>query len=142
VLASPRAVTFRPSMDNYHLLDRVDVLVDAELGILLRSEQVFRGQTLELSQLHDLVIDPPQAADAGLFAPPPGMPVQAGPEPETFVPDGRGWQAAAAAAGLAAAAMGFAARHAPRRAPRHVPGDTEAAMPQDARLGPADQATL
>jgi len=129
VTALPRAVIPRFSPGQYHLLDRVDVLVDAELGIILRSEQVFGGQTLELAQLLGLRIDPPEGADPAMFAPPPGLPVTDDQGLGTFEPTGRGWQAAATAAGLAASAMGFAARHAPRRKPRRTPGDTEAAMP-------------
>jgi len=36
------------------------VLVDTALGIIVRSEQIFAGQTLEVAELTDLVIDPPQ----------------------------------------------------------------------------------
>src|SRR5260370_42356311 len=99
---------------DYHLLDRVQVLVDAELGVLMRSEQVFQGQTLRLAQMHDLVVDPPQAADPGMFQPPPGMPRE---EYEglggTFRPEGPGWRAAATAAGAAAPGGGAAATPAP-----------------------------
>lgn len=136
VAASPRLVTARSTVGDYHLLDRVDVLVDARLGIILRSEQVFAGQTLELAEMHDLVIDPPQAADPAMFVLPPGMPAEDDQGLGTFEPHGPGWQAATAAAGLAASAMGFAVRHAPRRAPRRTPGDAEAAMPPDAQFGP------
>jgi len=130
--ARPRAVTTRFSNGTYLMLDRVEVLVDAELGIIVRSEQIFAGQTLELAQLHDLVIDPPLAADPAMFALPPGVTAAS----DTFEPpQGRGWQAAAAAAGLAASAMGFAARHAPHRVPQATPGDAEVAMPA-ASAGP------
>lgn len=137
VAASPRAVTPKFSVGEYHLLDRVDVLVDAELGIILRSEQVFAGQTLELTQMHDLVIDPPLAADPAMFARPAGLTAEDDEGVGTFEPQGRGWQAATAAAGPAASVMGFAARHAPRRAPHRTPGDTEAVMPPGAQLGPS-----
>ncbi len=118
VTATPRAMTTRRGPGDYHLLDRVQVLVDAELGVLVRSEEVFRGQTLKLAELHDLVVGPPQAADPGMFQPPPGMPRE---EYEglggTFRPEGPGWRAV---------------RHAPHRPPRRAAGDTEARMPQDA----------
>jgi hypothetical protein len=137
VTATPRRVS-RPLADRYDRLDRVEVLVDAALGILLRSEQVFGGQVLERAELHDLVLDPPEAAGAALFALPShvrDMDQAAGSEPS-----GRGWQAAGAAAGAAASAMGFAARHIPRQAARRTPGDTEPVMPADARRGPAPAA--
>jgi hypothetical protein len=137
VAASPREVPTRFGSGNSRLLDRVDVLVDAELGIIVRSEQVFAGQTLELAEMHDLVIDPPEAADPAMFALPPGMAAEDDPRLRTFERQGRGWQAATTAAGVAASAMGFAARHSPRRAPRRTPGDAEDVMPPDAVGGPA-----
>ncbi len=132
VTATPRALTTRTGPGDYHLLDRVEVLVDAELGILLRSELILEGHTLELTELHDVVIEPPQAADQEMFRPPPGMPREEHQGPSTFVPEGFGWQAAATAAGAAASAMGFVVRHAPHRPPRRAAGDIEPDMPLDA----------
>jgi hypothetical protein len=132
VTGTPRAVTTRRGSGDYHLLDRVEVLVDAELGILLRSEQIFDGQTLELAELHDVVADPPQAADPDMFRPPAGMPRQDEHLLGTFTPEGPGWKAATTVAGAAASAMGFAARHAPHRPPRREAGDAEPDMPPDA----------
>ena len=149
VAATPRSLNLQVGTDRYRLLDRIDVLIDAEFGFIVRSEQIFAGQTVEVAELTDLVIDPPQiynpplAADPRLFQPPPGMPSQADlddaaePEYEAAAdrgPDGLGWQAATTAAGLAASAMGFAVRHAPRHAPRRDPDDAEATMPTDAVL--------
>jgi hypothetical protein len=139
VTGTPRPVTTRRNGRGYQLLDRVDVLVDAELGILLRSELVFNGQTLELAELRDLVVDPPQAADPGLFRPPPGMPTEDDPGFGTFVPEGPGWRAATTVAGAAASAMGFAVRHAPHRPPRREAGDAEPDMPADAYDVPAEE---
>lgn len=132
VTATPRALTTSTGAGDYHLLDRVEVLVDAELGILLRSELILGGRTLELTELHDVVTDPPQAADQELFRPPPGMPREEHEVPSTFVPRGSGWQAAATVAGAAGSAMGFVVRHAPRRPPRPAAGDAEPDMPPDA----------
>ena len=132
VTATPRALTTRTGPGDYHLLDRVEVLVDAELGILVRSELILDGRTLELTELHDVVIDPPQAADQGMFRLPPGMPREEHDGPWAFVPEGWGWQAAATVAGAAASAMGFVVRHAPHRPPRRAAGDTEPDMPLDA----------
>jgi hypothetical protein len=132
VTGTPRPLTTRRASGNYHLLDRIDVLVDAELSMLIRSEQIFEGETLELAELHDLVVDPSQAADPRLFRPPPGMPVEDDPGFGTFVPEGPGWKAATTLAGAAASAMGFAVRHAPGRPPRGQAGDAEPDMPPDA----------
>jgi hypothetical protein len=133
VTATPRAAaSSRSSASRYRLLDRVDAQVDAELGIILRSEQFFRGQTLAVAELHDLVMNPPRAADPELFEPPPGLPADDFPWHGTFEPQGPGWQAAIIAAGAAASAMGFAVRHAPSRPPRRAAEDGEAGMPADA----------
>lgn len=140
VSASQRAVCFPLDGGNYHLLDGVRATVDAELGILLSSEQLFGGQTLELAELDEVIIDPAEAGDPAMFAPPAGLPVEDDWELGPFEPQGRGWQAASTAAGLAASAMGFAVRHAPRREPARTPGDAESAMPADAESGPASRA--
>jgi hypothetical protein len=131
VTATPRAVFIRSGHGLYHLLDRVEVLIDAELGIILRSEQVFRGQTLAVAELHDLAVDPPRADDPGMFEPQPGMPVDDQPVFGTFSPRGPGWHAAIVAADAAGLAMGFAVRHAPRWPARRASSD-DAEMPQDA----------
>jgi outer membrane lipoprotein-sorting protein len=132
VTARPRAVSSRSGHGHYHLLDRVDVIVDAELGIILRSEQVFRGQTLKVAELRDLSIDPPRSGDPGVFELPSGMLVDDHPVFGTFEPRGPGWQAAIIAADVTASAMGFAVRHAPGRPAKRAAGDTEPDMPPDA----------
>lgn len=109
----------------WHLLDRVEVLVDAELGILLRSEQIFEGLTREVAELRDLAIDPPEGTEPGLFAPPPGLPVTDDRWADDCQPSGLGWQVAGTAASLTASAMGFAIRHAPRRQTTWPSGDDE-----------------
>jgi len=52
--------------------DYVDMLVDAELGLVLRLESVFGGRTRRVVELRDLTVDPPQADDPAAFRPPPG----------------------------------------------------------------------
>jgi hypothetical protein len=73
VLATPRGRWPGQRPKRYDLLDRVDVLADAELGILLSSEQIFQGHLSQATRLSDLVIDPAEAADDSLFTPPPGL---------------------------------------------------------------------
>jgi len=132
VTAAPRALPRRSDPGHYHLLDRVEVLVDAGLGIILRSERVFRGRTLAVAEISDLTLDPPQAADPGQFAPPHGMPEDDQPGFGAFEPQGPGWQAAISVADAAASAMGFAVRHAPHRPRPRAVGDDEPDMPPGA----------
>jgi outer membrane lipoprotein-sorting protein len=120
--------------------DRVELIVDAETGILLRREETFEGQVLTVFELTTVTMSPPEANDPARFAPPPGScPV---PDPED-VPgrSGFGWQVAANAAGLAAGGLGAWLRLAP-----HLPGRRPAAeasfvsaMPS-AEPGPLDPA--
>lgn len=139
VLGTPR--TFSPrGRRRYRLLDRVEVLVDADLGILLRSRQVFEGETLESAELRDVVINPPEAATPGMFVRPPDADVDDEEEPfgDFQAPTGAGWQLAGAAAGVAASALGFAVRHRPRRKPVWPTDDEEPDMPADAVLAAED----
>ena len=139
VTGTPRkAATWRSGY--YHFLDRVEVLVDAELGILLRSRQILDGQTLEFAELRDLIINPPEAGMSGMFTLPPDVPVEDEEEPfaDYQPPSGVGWQVAGAAVGAAANALGFALRHAPRRKSGWPTDDEEPGMPGDAVLAPGD----
>lgn len=138
VLATQRAVPQRRRGGEFHLLDRVEVLVDAEFGILLGSELTFEGRAWKTAGLRDLITDPAQAAEPGRFALP-GPPPDAGDEPAAAARTGLGWQVAGAAAGAAGSAMGFAIRHAPRRQ-AVWPSDDEPAMPRDAELSAAEWA--
>ncbi|HLI35746.1 MAG TPA: hypothetical protein VKV80_00165 [Streptosporangiaceae bacterium] len=106
--------------------DRVEAIVDAELGILLRCEETGRGQTLSVEELQDVTIDPPEAAGPAQFAPPPGSTVSEGCG-ELF--NEPGLSGAKAAAGGAAAGPGFAIKHAPRA--QQPAGGGDAAMPPD-----------
>jgi outer membrane lipoprotein-sorting protein len=139
VTGTPRAASTR-RRGVYHLLDRVEVLVDAELGILLRSRQVFEGETRESAELRDPVIDPAQAETTGTFTLPPGMRVEDDEDPFANYqpPGGVGWRMAGAAAGAAANAVSFAIRHAPRQSTVWPTDDEEPDMPADAVLARAD----
>jgi len=48
-------------------LDRIEVFVDAETGILLRREEIFEGQTLRFTELTSARFGPLEAGDAGHF---------------------------------------------------------------------------
>ena len=52
--------------------DRVELIVDAETGILLRREETFEDQVLTLFELTTVTMSPPEADDPARFAPPAG----------------------------------------------------------------------
>ena len=52
--------------------NRVELIVDAETGILLRREETFEGQVLTLTELTTVTMNPPEADDPARFAPPAG----------------------------------------------------------------------
>jgi hypothetical protein len=132
VSATPRTSGGRLPRLRDGFFDRLEVIVDAEFGILLRREETFEGQRLTLTELTAVVISPPEAADRTRFAPPPGSHISQGLGEslrQTF--NGPGWEAAKTVAGLAAGGLGAYIRFAP-----HWPGhDTtaedalQAAMP-------------
>ena len=52
--------------------DRIEVAVDAELGILLRRVEASGGEPVTLTELTDVTMNPPEPADPARFAPLPG----------------------------------------------------------------------
>ncbi len=117
--------------------DRIEVAVDAELGILLRRIETSGGEVLTRTELTDVTMNPPEAADPARFTPPPGS-----HRAETLGEKGReafsgpGW----AAADLAAGGLGALLRHAPHLLGHGAAGEQPEAMPSPdpAPLGPAD----
>ena len=85
--------------------DRVELIVDAETGILLRREETFEGQMLTLFELTSVTMSPPEADDPARFAPPAGSRPVRDPE-DAPGRSGLGWQVAANAAGRAASGPG------------------------------------
>ena len=117
--------------------DRIEVAVDAELGILLRRIETSGGELVTLTELTDVTMNPPEAADPARFAPPPGShrgETRGEDLRETF--GGPGW----AAADLAAGGLGALIRHAPHLPGHGTPGEQPEAMPSPdpAPLEPAD----
>jgi len=115
VTATPRRddIGYRPRLRD-HFYDRIEVIVDAELGILLRREETFEGQRLTLTELAAVMPSPPEAADPARFAPPPGSHISQGLGEslrQTF--GGPGWQTAKDVAGLAAGGLGALIRISP-----------------------------
>jgi outer membrane lipoprotein-sorting protein len=117
--------------------DRIEVAVDAELGILLRRIETSTGELVTLTELTDVMMNPPEAADPARFAPPPGShrgETQGENLGETL--SGPGW----AAADLAAGGLGALIRHAPHLPGRGAAGEQPEAMPSPdpVPLEPAD----
>ena len=72
VAATPRqGIRGRPSAGP-RALDRVEVVVDAELGILLRLEEILDGRTLRVTELTDVRVGPAPAGDDAWCQPPGG----------------------------------------------------------------------
>jgi hypothetical protein len=122
--------------------ERVEVAVDAELGILFRRAETFGGQLLSRTELTALTVNPPVAADPGRFAPPPGSHLRRGIGEslrETFTsPEG---QAMRNAMGLAAGGLGALIRlgsHLPGPAAAQEQLEASMPSPDPAPLGPAD----
>ena len=113
--------------------------MDAELGILLRRIETSGVELVTLTELTDVTVNPPEAADLARFAPPLGSnrseSPAAGPPKWLTGPVGKN------AVGLAAGGLGALIRYAPHR-PGHGPaGQDPAAMmpsPDPAPLGPGD----
>lgn len=130
VQATPRAGT-GPGLRS-SLADQLDVIVDAELGILLRYEATFEGQRLSLTEVTAVVLDPPEAADLSRFAPPAGSRISQDPEDSLReTSSGPGREAANTVLGLAMGGLGAGIRLAPHLPGRHNLGeaDLQEAMP-------------
>ncbi|HJZ07838.1 MAG TPA: hypothetical protein VJ283_07140, partial [Trebonia sp.] len=114
--------------------DRIEVAVDAELGILLRRIETSGGELVTLTELTDVTMNPPEAADPAQFAPPPGSHRGETQGENPF--GGPGW----AAADLAAGGLGALIRHAPHLLGHGAAGEQPEAMPSPdpAPLGPGD----
>jgi hypothetical protein len=117
-------------------MDRVEVIVDAELGILLRHEEIFEGKPLSLTELVSVSFNPAGAGDDAQFQPPSGWEA-AEKNAKLTPPDGHGWELAKLATGLTAGGLGALIKSSPSdpfgQATREEP---EAAMPQDEPVPP------
>jgi hypothetical protein len=140
VAATPRHVRAAASGDRYERFDRVDVLVDAELGILLRREAFSGGQPIEVAELRSLALDPPEASDPARFRPPPGLPrTDAFADADTlWGSSGPGWRVVKTGAKAASAALAFRLRHASRDQP--APAGTSPPVPESGRPPAAGEA--
>jgi len=139
---TPRPVAGWPA-SAVALADHVDLLIDAELGTVLRMESVAGGSPVTVLALDGFAADPPSARDPGLFEPPAdrdiedcrdfgradsdwGSGIRATEQAAPWFDEGAG----AMLAGAGQAAVGIAARLIAREEPaRAEVADDDAAMP-------------
>jgi len=109
----------------------VRVLVDAELGILLRIAEPHGSEETQVTELVTADFDP--VIDPDLFRPPPGSRIAEGIGEALGGSFGPAWWAAKTAGGLAAGALAAWIRYSPfrRRQPPYDGMDLEAAIPPD-----------
>jgi len=140
VVATPRPDIWPRDPARRRPPDRVEVLVDPGLGILLRQEEILDGKTLSVTELTGIRTDP-APADGEQFRPPGGWDSVRGDAPRV-APRGPGWEASKLIAGLAAGGIGALVRSSRSRsfeqATREEP---EAEMPPDVEPVPADGPT-
>jgi len=144
VVAAPRPGVWarasdRPSAGR-HPLERVEVLVDLGLGILLRQEEILDGKTLSVTELTGVRTDPDPVtpADAEQFLPPGGWDSVQGDAPRA-TPRGPAWEASKLIAGLAAGGIGALVRSSRSRSfEQATQEEPEAEMPPDLESVPAD----
>ena len=104
VTATPRPGRWGGPAAGRRRADRVEVIVDAGLGILLRHEEILDGSPLRATELTDVRIDSvPPGDDA--WSPPGGW-VGVEDDGPPFTADGPGWEVVKLTAGLAAAGLG------------------------------------
>jgi hypothetical protein len=118
--------------------ERIEVIADAETGILLRYAEFFEGRTVHLAQLSDVRFGP-EAGDLGELGDDAeddarhGDPLSA----LSSVFSGPGWSAARSAVNVAGEVLGFTARHAPRRADTAASWATATTEGPEAAMPPA-----
>lgn len=112
-----------------------EVMVDAELGILLRVAWLADGEEPEVTELASLDLDP--VIDPALFMPPPGSLI-AESTAEALGAGGAGWTALKTVAGVAAGGLGAWIRYVPsaQKPSAEQTGDNEAPISPD---GPAPE---
>jgi hypothetical protein len=122
IIATPRPLTRGQHAGRDLMLDRIVVLADPDLGLLLCNEVVRTGRSDETTLITSLVPAPAGTSTAP-FRPPPSLPVTdrkgyaesaAGQWSQM---DGPGWRLAKSAAGVLGEGLGFAVRHTPRTQP-------------------------
>jgi hypothetical protein len=141
VVATPREGAGNWPVVSRRPLDQVEAVVDAELGILLRCEEILHGKPLRVTELADVRVDPAPAGDDAPFLPPggwdsvdesgpPGMPGA----PWRTMPNGPGWEVTKLAAGLAAGGLGALIKRSTFR-----PFETATQEEAEAEMPPSDE---
>src|SRR5580658_5610489 len=136
VVATPRR-SIRDAVARWRKpVDRVEVIVDAELGILLRHEEIFQGKPLSLTELVSVSFNPVEAADDARFRPPSGW--EAAEKNAKFPsPDGPGWELAKLATGLTAGGLGALIKSKPADPFGQATSEgPDAAMPEEEPMAP------
>jgi hypothetical protein len=130
VVATPR--TRHRSVTGFRPLERVEIAVDAQLGILLRCEEILDGNPLRVTELAFIRVDPARVVFNAPFRPPGGWDSvdDSGPPSK---PNGPGWEVAKLTAGLAAGGLGALIKHAPFR-----PFETATREEADAEMPSSD----
>jgi hypothetical protein len=103
VVAVPRPQLWSPRPAGTRLLDRVEMLVDLGLGILLRHEEILDGRTLSVTELTGVRLDP-DPVDDDRFVPPGGW--DSGRDSGPAAPGGPVWEAGKLVTGLAERGVG------------------------------------
>ncbi|MDQ2813298.1 MAG: hypothetical protein M3Z75_15850 [Actinomycetota bacterium] len=136
VTVTPRRSISDATRPGHQPLDRVEVIVDAELGILLRQEEIFDGKPLSLTELVSVSLNPAGGGDGAQFQPPAGR--DATTEEEEPPPAPRpGWDPAKFAAVLAGSALGALVKSRPPDPFAQATGEEpEAAMPEEEPVAP------
>ena len=103
VVAVPRPRLWSRRTAGTRPLDRVEMLVDLGLGILLRHEEILDGRTLSVTELTGVRLDP-DPVDDDRFAPPAGW--DSGRDSGPAAPRGPVWEAGKLVTGLAERGVG------------------------------------
>jgi hypothetical protein len=130
VVATPRRSLRDAATQWRRPVDRVEVIVDAELGILLRQQEIFQGKPLSLTELVSVSFDPAEAADDPQFRPPSGWEA-AEKNSENPTPSGPGWELTKLVTGLAARRLGAMLKSHYDPFGQATNEEPEAAMPED-----------
>lgn len=103
VVAVPRPQLWSRRPAGTRPLDRVEILVDLGLGILLRHEEILDGRTLSVTELTGVRLDP-VPVDDDRFVPPGGW--DSGRDSGPAAPGGPVWEAGKLVTGLAERGIG------------------------------------
>jgi hypothetical protein len=103
VVAVPRLQLWSRRPAGTRPLDRVEMLVDLGLGILLRHEEILDGRTLSVTELTGVRLDP-DPVDDDRFVPPGGW--DSGRDSGPAAPGGPVWEAGKLVTGLAERGVG------------------------------------